>query len=373
MTKDCFVCGMLNVVNQIINAVQIPFFILLIMIGGILFLSKRKAFYLFFITVSFMLFWRLFFNINASRYCVSFLIILVCSLAISLKDFRCHTHLSNTIICIVSVCFLVFNFIKLFSGFRDVYWFDLRDDMSNILFNDFNDIVFVLEKDYNRIHVTNAPIPDRQLIYIDPPLSYDELTSFYSKYFGIYNYLKDDSYFFVPQKKNENISDKIDNGVLTFKEIRHYRTNRKTSIYSIYYHPPTPPRLLRRIDEVNNSQLKDYLEMGVLRAYEPFFDSYVFQINNKLVWLFGSPIEVGSEVIYQIFTDSTELLPKHRQQYGFDNRDFFIRKEQEKKQCGNYVVFEKDLPVEYPITKIRVGLDFHKTVIWKRFFQLSEP
>lgn len=362
---------MLNIVNQIVKALQIPYFVLLILTGSILFLSKRKFFYLFFIIVSFMVLWRMFFNISASRYCASFLLVLFCALPISLRGFRINAHCFNLIIFTLCMGFLGLNFLKLFSSFRDVYFLDLNDDMKMILFNNPNDVGFVIEKDYNRIRVADAPLFNRQMVYEYPPLSYKELTYFYNKYFDIYNYMTADSFFFIPQKSNENIPAKVENGVLTFKEIRHYRTNKKSSFYSVYHLPVTHPPLLAQIDEIKDPDLKGCVRGGVLKVYEPYYDTYVFQIGNKLVWLIGSDIKDGTELVYHIFTDVPELLPVNRIQHGFDNRSFRFNAKKEHKKYGKYIVFEKDIPDFYPVTKIRVGFSMDLMPIWSRFFNIT--
>ena len=359
---------MLNIVNQFIRAVNIPYAVLFIFIGILLVYSKRKTFYLFLALIIFMFSWRRLFTISSSRYCATFLIVLFFFATYSIRNYHFAIP-RNITICFVCLILLVFNSIKLFSGFRDVYLLDLADDVRNILFSNSTNDVFIQMKEINRIGISDTEAK-RQFVFETPPTSYETLSAFYDTY----DYLRKDSYFFFPGKKNNqpsirnNFSNRND---IRFDEIRHYRTNNKNGYYSVYHHPRMVPPLLSNANEITDSKIKEIVDTGWLQAYDPISEAYVFQVGKKLYWLIGTDIEYGTEIIFHIHTNSPELLPENRRQYGFDNRGFHIRSKDDVKRYGAYILLERDIPEGYPISKIRVGFNTNKKITWSRFFPVS--
>lgn len=360
---------MLNLLDQTTKCLQIPYFILFVFVCALLLFFKKKFFFILLFLLIFMISWRLCFRINSSRYCISFLLILYLGLAILFPIVQ-KRFMINVPVLVIIMGLLFYNSIKLFSGFRNLYQLDLADDVRCILSNSENNCIFIQEKEFFRLGVAESSLSSRQISMRTLPMSYESLTPFYD----LYDYIRKDSYVVLSGKGKESephISIP-DNSHSTFSEIRHYCSNKKTSFESIYYHPQTTPDLLRLTNEINNPEIKDIVEKGLLKAYEPISDTYVFQLDHDLIWLIGTEIVVGTEIVYHLHTNSPELLPSQRIIHGFDNRGILVRNSNDLKFIGNYIVFKKEIPDDYPITTVRVGFynSKSKTNIWSRTFQL---
>ena len=221
---------MLNITEHAIKCLQVPYFILFVCICIMFFFVKRKVFFVLFALFLFMFSWRLFFNINSSRYCASFLLVLYLGIALLLKHYPLFPIQKVSIVAIFCGL-LLFNSLKLFSAFRDMYQLDLANDVNSILSNESSSI-FIQEKEMKRIGVADSFLSTRQMSMSDLPLSYETLTPFYD----FYDYIRSDS-FFVFSRKNRKNAPQVhipDNSHSFFREIRHYRSNNKTSYYKVF-------------------------------------------------------------------------------------------------------------------------------------------
>ena len=192
-------------------------------------------------------------------------------------------------------------------------------------------------------------------------------------FYDLYDYIYSDSFFFFSRNTKKNnphvvVPQKTSS---SFREVGHFHTNNKTGIFSIYHHTKTIPDLLKETNETDIPEIKDIVERGILKAYEPQYDTYVFQVEQELIWLIGCDISPGIEIVYNLSTDSPELLPPKRIQYGFDNKCFVVQSTNDIKRVGRFIIFRKDIPVEYPIKTIKVGFNLEKKDIWVRRFKLS--
>ena len=115
-------------------------------------------------------------------------------------------------------------------------------------------------------------------------------------------------------------------------------------------------------------EMDDVINNGVLKVYNNDHDAYVYQYGDKIHWLIGKEIPSDTEVIYHIYTNEPEKLPEERQQYGFDNRGFSADVV-EGRQCGDYRIFEADIPTGYNITEIDVGFNTAGTITWRDCFR----
>ena len=126
--------------------------------------------------------------------------------------------------------------------------------------------------------------------------------------------------------------------------------------------PPTP--------EVNGTDLEFVVENGVLKVYNAEYDTFVYQVDNRLYWIIGADFDAS--VIYHLYTEEKDNLPENRQQYGFDNRGFWIGSEKELTEvmnCGSYRVFSDIIPTEYTVTAIAVGMNKGPDVFWREYFR----
>ena len=72
-----------------------------------------------------------------------------------------------------------------------------------------------------------------------------------------------------------------------------------------------------------------------------------------------------------IYKNEKKKLPKDRQQYGFDNRGF-LSSVVDGRQCGNYRVFEAEIPTEYNITEIGIGFNIAGRITWRDRFRIMQ-
>lgn len=116
------------------------------------------------------------------------------------------------------------------------------------------------------------------------------------------------------------------------------------------------------------------VQKGVLKAYEPDYDVYVYKVDNQIYWLIGTSIDNRTEILFRLYTNEPDKLPKHRKKSIFDNYGFQPGAENEitgSMRCGKYRVFERDIPEGYNITAVRVGFYAAKKVQWERCFRVT--
>lgn len=124
--------------------------------------------------------------------------------------------------------------------------------------------------------------------------------------------------------------------------------------------------------EIEGTDIEFMIENGTLKAYEPKYDAFIYQVDKKLYWLIGEKFDAS--LIYHLYTDKTEKLPKNRIQYGFDNRSFGIGSKKEVTDmynCGKYRVFIDIIPEEYYVTAIMVGMNKGSELFWEQYFRVN--
>ncbi|MCH5272386.1 MAG: hypothetical protein J1E35_01810 [Lachnospiraceae bacterium] len=129
--------------------------------------------------------------------------------------------------------------------------------------------------------------------------------------------------------------------------------------------------------ETAGTDLEEVVEKGILRAYRPEKDIYVYQYQERLYWFVkdaGSYFETDGEYIeYLLDTNQYDRLPERRKKnnWNWDNIGFnFTQKEWTGKDTGNYRVAVSELPTEYAVTKVWTGA--HKNDIgwlWRADFR----
>ena len=125
--------------------------------------------------------------------------------------------------------------------------------------------------------------------------------------------------------------------------------------------------------DIIGTDLERVVFAGDLMCYQPEYDTFVYQVNNKLYWLIGKPFE-GSLILHY-YTDEPEKLPENRIPYGFDNKSFVgdsYRNITSSLNCGKYTVFIETLPQSYRISAVKVGMNKGKRVLWEEYFRISK-
>lgn len=124
--------------------------------------------------------------------------------------------------------------------------------------------------------------------------------------------------------------------------------------------------------DLTGTDLEFLLDTGILIVYNAEYETYVYQVENRLYWLVGQDFDAS--IIYHLYTEEPDNLPANRQQYGFDNRGFRIGSEKDltgTMNCGSYRVFSDIIPSEYSVTAIAVGMNKGPDVFWREYFRPS--
>lgn len=122
--------------------------------------------------------------------------------------------------------------------------------------------------------------------------------------------------------------------------------------------------------DITSTSLAFLLDGGVIKIYNAEYDTYVYQVDNRLYWIIGTDFDAS--IIYHLYTEQKENLPEERRQYGFDNRGFRIGSDKELTgtiNCGAYRVFSDIIPSEYNVTAIAIGMNKGPNILWKEYFR----
>ena len=122
--------------------------------------------------------------------------------------------------------------------------------------------------------------------------------------------------------------------------------------------------------EIQGTALESVVNSDKLKAYEPRYDVYVYQVDNRMYWLIGKDFDAN--LIYHLHTSEPENLPENRKQYGFDNRFLPLDGEKEltsSMNCGKYRVFSDIIPQEYYVTAVMVGMNKGPNILWNQYFR----
>lgn len=110
---------------------------------------------------------------------------------------------------------------------------------------------------------------------------------------------------------------------------------------------------------------------GVLKAYSPEYDTFVYQRDDRLIWLIGWNIDASTEIICHVHTNEPEKLPESRVLYGYDNRGFRVGSQKEQEKLGKYRVFEDVIPNTYNVTAVVVGFKEKGKINWTESFRVK--
>lgn len=130
----------------------------------------------------------------------------------------------------------------------------------------------------------------------------------------------------------------------------------------IEYVEPGTPR-----PDITGAWIEQTIDSGTLLFYNADCDVFVYQVNDRLYWLVGEDNDCS--IIFHLYTDEPDNLPKNRQQYGFDNRGFKAGSEKELERCGKYRVFSDIIPSEYNVIAIATGMNNGSDIKWREYFR----
>ncbi len=121
--------------------------------------------------------------------------------------------------------------------------------------------------------------------------------------------------------------------------------------------------------------MKRVVTAGDLCLYNAQESAYLYKYEDKLYWIAGENFTFNEQgktyISYQIGTSLPERLATHRQEYGFENWDFYFedREYSMKQDCG-YRVAIMPMPEGYPITYYYTAIyDLENRIpLWGRIF-----
>lgn len=126
--------------------------------------------------------------------------------------------------------------------------------------------------------------------------------------------------------------------------------------------------------KVEDTNLKQIIDEGILRVYNPEEGMYVYQYNGVLYWI-AEPtygfVDGDTMIQYQMETSQIERLPQYRLEndWFWDNRSFlFSKNEIVEWDTGKYRVACCEIPTEYAITKMWTGNHINEW-IWQAIFR----
>lgn len=350
---------MVSIFVQIFRCVLFPYGLILLLFPVCL--RKKNYYYgIFFAIICCSVTWRLFFKLTSSRYCAFFFIILTIVSSILLKGLL-SSHKKSIVF--LTIFLLYFNVIHCFSGYRNIYIFDIKDIISKKN-SDGEDIAFFIDqKDFQRFH------SDDNHSAKELPIEDSNLTLAIHQY----EFWKNDAVFwlhesFSPNQKKQSINTLIKDD----KEICRFFTNSKqTKKYSAFLKKKTKVPIYTNQSICQDKRLSSVINKGNLKSCDLEYDFYVFQYDENLFWFIGYDIEQENRIIYHIETDNPEMLPEHRKKYNFDARTFRTGSKFELDRCGNYRVFCCPIPTEYPVSFVRVGLNIDGKIIFTSAFYVD--
>lgn len=339
---------MLSTLAKISNCIGLPYFILgcLSLIILAVFQKKRKRTILF--IVFFLVTWRSAFYILSSRYCAIFLLFIPYIVLIFSNRLR---NIKAGIIAPVVISLIIYNILETFLSFNNIYIHDTKEAVDLFLSNDDNNSVMITDKEFYRLKKKNKI---NQFVLDSNSKKFDYLCKQKPWNKSIYwiDYCEP-SIDYIRQ---------VD--LFSIKQICSLITSaKKQKRLSLY-------RIDSKLPE-NAVKIQKWLKNNAsLEAYSPLYNTYVFCNSQKIFWFIGIPIEDKTDIIYYLYTNKLNLLPANRIKYGFDSRGF--RKNiVTYKEFDSYIVFEKEIPEDYPIERIDVGFLINGTVTWRDSIILS--
>ena len=364
---------MITVFNQCARCLLEPYAVLFVLFGIMLICSKKiTVFYISVLCFALAVLWRSIFLISSSRYCAMFLLVIPIAASYIAKDYT-KGYWGSIITLILGVFLLFYNTISVFASFRNNYIFDVREDIAELSQNNPEAVFFIPRKEMNRISDFDKHISGPRIEYASSPLEMGSIQPFFEQYdFG-----QKDSFFIIPEKAGSH-SDQAANFMLGSKTIhrreigRYYTNKQKRKKLSFYLLERFVPPFFHDADFRSSDLGKRVMNEGILKVYQPDFDVYIFQIDNKLLWFVGTDVDKTTEIIYQIHTTRPDLLPEERIKHGFDNRGFRPNPGSESGYFGKYRLFEREIPSEYPITDVYVGFNTSGTVTWSWVFLITD-
>ena len=314
-----------------------------------MFRKKLKTGIAFFAVVLFCILWRSLSYNQSSRYYSAIIFFGFFLSAYAVNHFICalkNKFIQSGFIVILLFSLLFFQLGKCFFSFRNLYVKDLQDKVNTIWDQEPGNDIVIYRNEFMRLQ-NNSNIFNSNLDVLLPERY--NITDIYidKASFGHSLYLIVSSdYLLLSDNKPKTEYPQFP--TIKHSEIEHFLSNEKhTKSVSVFKHLSYTPSPAINADPTFDS--------AILKAFIPEYDTFIYQKDNKMLWLIGAEIDSKTEMIFHLYTDQPELLPERRRIYKFDNLGFRINEKGGDKSIGHYRFFEKPIPSNYHITNVIVG------------------
>ncbi len=224
---------MLDVINKTISCVQIPYIVLIIVSVLLIILKDRKG-VLFLAAILLMMAWRSFFRISSSRYCCSFLILILGITSYFYFRYRSKNFFFRITAVLVFLFLLSYNVICTYSSYRNLHLFYIQDISKSISAKDQNIYSVISEKEFSRV---GYPIKNK--------LSYESSLTETLEQFSLWGYQL--TVIALEKSFAASNSPTVQNNFRNWDIIRKsrlYTNRRKNSVITLYSFKPRPHRLI---------------------------------------------------------------------------------------------------------------------------------
>lgn len=357
---------MTNVISDIIKCLTEIYFVIGIFSLFMLLRHKKETFFLFFVVFTILLMERSLFDMLSYRYFAVFIILFFILFVFLLNKNTFHSKKKRFILfffLMVSVCY---NSFKCFHASRNNYIFDVKESIEKKLTDNSHTTVLVDNNEIKRLFVPTQSFSKQKELVRFPTMPED-----FNAVFAQYSFWADDAFLYTKESLSSDrmIQFHLEKHDLTLKKTENFlRYNKK--VFSVYRMDKLSPSVFSCPELRNDPFTNNVLEKGTIKSGNPVYDTYIFQFNNQLVWFIGAPITKQTGIIYHIYTDRLDLLPP-RTKTRFENRGFRVGNPCEIGVFGPYRVFAKNIPTEYPVTKINVGFNTAENIVWFKSIQAS--
>lgn len=338
----------------IIDAVY--FFVFITSCMGLFLLFRKKYYFVLALCIIFFsLLWRFFLNYQSSRY---YSVFIIYGIILSIYTYyKIAGKCFKKRVLITSVMILI-HLIKSFSSFRNTYILDAIDVLgANTRHSDQLNVV-VCEQEFYRTNGLLRKTDPNTTIY----LAQNSETNLDLLLIATSSFYKDLLFVTSQNVVNNRVNMTFSQEKIISLFFSNKKHNRTLKIFRKERYVPCP----------GTKKIIELLKNAVLKAYISQYDTYIYQNNDRIVWVIGKELKKNTEIIYHLYTDYPELLPSHRIKYGFDNLGLKYDESKQIDIIDHYRVFTSNVPSEYPIAYAISGFNDNGDIIWTTPFSLSQ-
>lgn len=228
----------------------------------------------------------------------------------------------------------------------------------------------IFEREFN-FDITDIQTDGKEVIFSGVCYTYDEITPDY-----VLSLVNEHT------KEKKTVTTRIDGNYFTaiantdggkYEVFVSFRDHKSLSTHTYINHREVEYISGHVIEpNINGTELEEVIRKGTLKGYSYDFDTYVYQYNGRIYWLIGYDVPLETEIIYHVYTNENDKLPKHMMKYGFDNLGFQVQNDEDQRIIGNYLIYSEEIPNNYNVTVVVIGLNIDGEITWYDYFRVSD-